>query len=91
VRFGNAQQESWLRKFSRNWPGPGSETSYLGLKTGIEASRLSKEWRKETTKTRRSEFVKVLGYRASAFNGLEYLDVVNNHVFDLFHLILEGM
>ena len=83
--------QAWYRSFSRKWPAADNDESQLGLKTHAIAMEQSKEWLKQSCKTKRATFVTDHGYRASMLHSLQYLDVINDHVFDLFHLILEGI
>ena len=87
----SAEGQAWYRSFSRKWPAADDDESRLGLKTHAVAIRQSKQWLKQTCKTQRAAFVTEHGYRASMLHSLQYLNVINDHVFDLFYLILEGI
>ena len=73
------------RKFSRIW-----QQGAQGLKTHEGAALGAQNWLDQTCKTHRANHVKNVGYRASRLHELEYFDMIRHHVFDWFHLILEG-
>ena len=77
-----------LRQFSRVWSVEPDDA--FALKTHERAALAAQGWRDQTSKSGRSDWVKTTGFRDSPLYRLEYFDIIEHHVFDLFHLILEG-